>query len=154
MAGIARQRHPPRRYRSGRAGVGRFPRDAHGSGPSPTLTAAAARTKAANAMDLVLGASHDASSRRLVISADSSPDFGCLAQPPELKSLGIDGFFDGIAREIVGRSVVRSDRAGGGPGTMLLWEFAAREVGREGTQVFPRFRLEDVNPHGSAPFRG
>jgi hypothetical protein len=33
---------------------------------------------------------------------DSNPDF-CLAQAPELKSLGIDGFFDGIAREIVGR---------------------------------------------------
>jgi hypothetical protein len=36
---------------------------------------------------------------------------------------------------------------------MVLWEFAAREVGCEGMQIFPRFRLENVNPQLD-PFRG
>jgi hypothetical protein len=31
---------------------------------------------------------------------------------------------------------------------MVLWKSAAREVAREGLQAFPRFRLENVNPHG------
>jgi hypothetical protein len=78
---------------------------------------------------------------------DSSLNFGRLTQAPELKSLGVDCFFDRMARKIVGRSIARPDCAGGGPGTMVLREFAACEVGREGTQIFPRFRLENINPH-------
>src|SRR5215831_3453777 len=78
----------------------------------------------------------------------SGPRFGFLGEAPELKSLRIDCFFDCTPREVMGRSVVRTDRAGGGPGTMMLWKSAAREVAREGLQAFPRFRLENVNPHG------
>ena len=78
----------------------------------------------------------------------SGPRFGFLGEAPELKSLRIDCFFDCTPREIMGRSVVRPDCAGGGPGTMVLWKSAAREVAREGLQAFPRFRLENVNPHG------
>src|SRR6516225_5856465 len=40
------------------------------------------------------------------------------------------------------------DRARGGPETMVLRESAAREVAREGPQILPRFRLENVDPHG------
>src|SRR6516165_11538710 len=68
-------------------------------------------------------------------------------QAPELKSLRIDCFFDRAPREVVGRRVVRADRAGGGPGTMLLREPAAPEVAREGLQTSPRLRLENINPH-------
>src|SRR5215470_2963103 len=57
-------------------------------------------------------------------------------------------FLDRSAREVVGRSVVRPDRASGGPGTMVQRQPAAREVGRERPQILPRFRLENVNPHG------
>src|SRR5262245_62917874 len=78
----------------------------------------------------------------------SGPRFGFLGEAPELKSLRIDCFFDCTPREVMGRSVVRPDCAGGGPGTMVLWKSAAREVAREGLQAFPRFRLENVNPHG------
>src|SRR6516164_5217305 len=78
----------------------------------------------------------------------SSPGFGFLDHAPELKSLGIDCFLDRSAREVVRRSVIGTDRAGGGPGTMILRQLAAREVGRERPQILPRFRLENVNPHG------
>src|SRR5262249_53889932 len=78
----------------------------------------------------------------------SGPRFRFLGDAPELKSLRIDCFFDCTPREVMGRSVVRPDCAGGGPGTMVLWKSAAREVAREGLQAFPRFRLENVNPHG------
>src|SRR5262249_25987516 len=74
--------------------------------------------------------------------------FRFLGDAPELKSLRIDCFFDCTPREVMGRSVVRPDCAGGGPGTMVLWKSAACEVAREGLQAFPRFRLENVNPHG------
>src|SRR5262245_35687318 len=73
--------------------------------------------------------------------------FGFL-QAPELKSLRIDCLFDRAPREVVGRSVVRADRAGGGPGTMVLRELAAHEVACEGPQISPRFRLENINSHG------
>src|SRR6516162_6278851 len=78
----------------------------------------------------------------------SGPGFGFLDHAPELKSLGIDCFLDRSAREVVRRSVIGTDRAGGGPGTMILRQLAAREVGRERPQILPRFRLENVNPHG------
>src|SRR5215831_19909748 len=78
----------------------------------------------------------------------SGLSFGFLDEAPELKSLGIDCLFDRIAGEVIGRSAVRPDRARGGPGTMVLRESAAREVAREGPQILPRFRLENVDPHG------
>src|SRR6266568_9367340 len=78
----------------------------------------------------------------------SGPGFGLLDHAPELKSLRIDRFLDRSAREVVRRSVVRPDRAGGGPGTMVLRQLAARQVAGEGPQILPRFRLENVNPHG------
>src|SRR5215471_20850965 len=78
----------------------------------------------------------------------SGLSFGFLDEAPELKSLDIDCLFDRIAGEVIGRSAVRPDRARGGPGTMALRELAAREVAREGPQILPRFRLENVNPHG------
>src|SRR5215813_14356967 len=74
--------------------------------------------------------------------------FGFLEHAPELKSLVIDCLLDRSAREVMRRSVIRTDRAGGRPGTMALRELAAREVAREGPQILPRFRLENVNPHG------
>ena len=77
------------------------------------------------------------------------PELRSSCEAPELKSLGIDSLFDRLATKIVGRGIARRDRAGGGSGTMVLWEFAAREVGREGTQIFPRFRLENIDPHSS-----
>jgi len=72
----------------------------------------------------------------------SGPGFGLLDHAPELESLGIDCLLDRRAREVVGRSVVQPDRASGGPGTMVLRQLAAREVGRERPQILPRFRLE------------
>src|SRR6266511_2925087 len=75
--------------------------------------------------------------------------FGLLGHAPELKSLRIDGFFDGSAGEFVGRSFLGADGAGGGPRAMLRWKFAAGEIAGEGLQTFPRFRLENVNPHDS-----
>jgi len=78
----------------------------------------------------------------------SRPGFGLLDHAPELKSFRVDCFLDRRAGEVMGRSVVRADRAGGGPGTMALRELAAREVARERPQILPRFRLENVNPHG------
>src|SRR5215469_1337001 len=69
-------------------------------------------------------------------------------QAPELKSLRIDCFFDRAPREVVGRRVIRADRAGGRPGTMALRELAAHEVACEGPQTSPRFRLENINSHG------
>src|SRR5207237_2675721 len=74
---------------------------------------------------------------------------GFLGQTPELKSLGLDCSLDRIAREIMRRSLFRTDGASGGPRTMLLWKSAAREVASEGLQTFPRLRLENVNSHGS-----
>ena len=74
--------------------------------------------------------------------------FRLLTETPQLKPLGIDCFLDRIAGEVIGRSAVWPDRAGGGPGTMVLRKSAAREVAREGPQILPRFRLENVNPHG------
>src|SRR5262249_30520544 len=74
--------------------------------------------------------------------------FRLLAETPQLKPLRIDCFFDRIAGEVIWRSAVRPDRAGGGPGTVVLRESAAREVAREGPQILPRFRPENVNPHG------
>src|SRR5260370_25905578 len=65
------------------------------------------------------------------------------------KSLRIDSFFDCSPRELMRRGLLRAYRAGGGPGTKLLWKPAAREIAREGQQAFPGFRLENVNPHGS-----
>jgi hypothetical protein len=79
----------------------------------------------------------------------SRVSFGFLRQAPELKSLRIDSFFDCSPREIMRRGLLRPYRAGGGPGTKLLWKPAAREIAREGQQTFPGFRLENVNPHGS-----
>ena|SRR5215471_12217994 len=73
--------------------------------------------------------------------------FRVLAETPQLKPLRIDCFFGRIAREVMGRSVVWADRAGDGPGTTVLWKSAAHEVAREGPQILPRFRLENVNPH-------
>jgi|SRR5215467_262395 len=73
--------------------------------------------------------------------------FGFL-QAPELKSFGIDCFLDRAPREVVGRIIIRRDRAGGGPGAMVLRELAAPEVAREGLQTSPRFRLENINTHG------
>src|SRR5215831_18282362 len=81
------------------------------------------------------------------VSAFASGRSGFLEHAPELKSLGIDCLLDRSAREVVRRSVIRADRAGGGPGTMALRELAAREVAREGPQTSPRFRLENVNSH-------
>src|SRR5215468_4875626 len=78
---------------------------------------------------------------------DSGLRFGLL-EAPELKSLGIDCLLDRSAGEVVRRSVIRTDRAGGGPGTMVLREFAAHEVACEGPQISPRFRLENINSHG------
>src|SRR5262252_1089569 len=43
--------------------------------------------------------------------------FRLLAETPQLKPLGIDCFLDRIAGEVIGRSAVWPDRAGGGPGT-------------------------------------
>src|SRR5262249_61874019 len=77
----------------------------------------------------------------------SGPGFGFLDHAPELKSLGIDCFLDRSAREVVRRSVIGTDRAGGGPGTMALRQLAAREVARERPQTSPRFRLENINSH-------
>src|SRR5262252_7568919 len=77
----------------------------------------------------------------------SGPGFGFLDHAPELKSLGIDCFLDRSAREVVRRSVIGTDRAGGGPGTMALRQLAAREVARERPQILPRFRLENINAH-------
>jgi|SRR5262245_31603043 len=74
--------------------------------------------------------------------------FCLLAETPQLKPLGIDCFFDRIAGEIMGRRVVQPDGARGGPGTKVLWKPAAREVARKRVQTLPRFRLENVNPHG------
>src|SRR5262245_6057586 len=73
--------------------------------------------------------------------------FGFLEHAPELKSLVIDCLLDRSAREVMRRSVIRTDRAGGRPGTMALQELAAREVAREGPQTSPRFRLKNVNSH-------
>src|SRR5262245_44707320 len=87
--------------------------------------------------------SKDGAARALMLSGR----FGFLEHAPELKSLGIDCVLDRSAREVVRRSVVRTDRAGGGPGTMALRELAAREVAREGPQTSPCFRLENVNSH-------
>src|SRR5262245_52423745 len=81
------------------------------------------------------------------VSAFASGRFGFVDHAPELKSLGIDCLLDRSAREVVRRSVIRTDRAGGGPGTMALRELAAREVAREGPQTSPCFRLENVNSH-------
>src|SRR5262249_9587131 len=47
----------------------------------------------------------------------------------------------------MGWSVIRPDRAGGGPGTMRLRQLAAREVAGESLQAFPRFRLENIDSH-------
>src|SRR5262245_10207051 len=91
------------------------------------------------------------SARSVPVLMYSGPGCGFLDRAPELKSLGIDCFLDRRAREVVGRSFVRPDRAGGGPGTMVLRQLAAREVGRERPQILPRFRLENVNPHGLIP---
>src|SRR5262249_59853191 len=77
----------------------------------------------------------------------SALGFGFLDQAPELKSVRIDRFFDRVAREFIGWSVIRPDRAGGGPGTMRLRQPAAREVAGEGLQPFPRFRLENIDSH-------
>src|SRR5262249_7974621 len=87
--------------------------------------------------------SKDGAARALMLSGR----FGFLDHAPELKSLGIDCLLDRSAREVVRRSVIGTDRAGGGPGTMALRELAAREVAREGPQTSPRFRLENVNSH-------
>src|SRR6516165_647531 len=73
-----------------------------------------------------------------------------LAETPQLKPLRIDCFFDRIAREVMGSSAVWADRAGDGPGTMVLRKSAAHEVARESLQAFPRFRLKNVNPHARA----
>src|SRR5262249_13689075 len=78
------------------------------------------------------------------VSAFASGRFGFFEHAPELKSLGIDCLLDRSAREVVRRSIIRTDRAGGGPGTMALRELAAGEVAREGPQTSPRFRLENV----------
>src|SRR6516164_2610997 len=80
-------------------------------------------------------------------SGRSDWSFRLLGETPQLKPLRIDCFFDRAPREVVGRRVVRADRAGGGPGTMLLREPAAPEVAREGLQTSPRLRLENINPH-------
>src|SRR5262249_16134412 len=65
----------------------------------------------------------------------SDPSFAFLKKAPKLESLGIDCFFDRFAGEVIGRSVVGPDGAGGGPGTMVLWKPAAREVARESLQT-------------------
>src|SRR5262249_41078062 len=63
------------------------------------------------------------SGRSVPVLMYSGPGCGFLDHAPELKSLGIDCFLDRRAREVVGRSFVRPDRAGGGPGTMVLPAF-------------------------------
>src|SRR5262249_49513485 len=45
----------------------------------------------------------------------------------------------------MGWSVIRPDRAGGGPGTMRLRQLAAREVAGASLQPFPRFRFETID---------
>jgi hypothetical protein len=72
-----------------------------------------------------------------------------LGQAPELKSFGVDCLFDRVAREFVGRSLLRPDGARCGPRTQLLWKPAAREIARESLQTFPRLRFENINPHDS-----
>src|SRR5438128_1301097 len=51
------------------------------------------------------------------------------------------------------RGLFRRHRAGGGPGAVLLGQFAALQVASEGAQVLPRLGLEDIDPHGVAPVR-
>jgi hypothetical protein len=75
--------------------------------------------------------------------------FGLLGQAPELKSFGADCLLDRVARELMRRSLLRPDGAGGGPRTQLLWKPAAREIAREGLQTFPRLRFENIKPHDS-----
>src|SRR5262249_13261001 len=80
--------------------------------------------------------------------SSSGPSLGFLGNAPELKSLALDRGFDRVAREIVGRGIARRDRADRGPGTMVLRQPAAHKITREGAQIPPGFRLEDIDPHG------
>ena len=66
-----------------------------------------------------------------------------------MKSFGVDCLLDGVAREIMRRSLLRPDSAGGGPRTQLPWKPAAREIAREGQQTFPCLRLENIKSHDS-----
>src|SRR5262249_7879586 len=130
--------HAPRREQAGARPVSQPPAPA--CEPLPVMKVDIPRSRPCRDVGAVMFAvklTEFASGRR----------FGFL-QAPELKSFGIDCLFDRAPREVVRRSVIRADRAGGGPGTMVLRELAAHEVAREGPQISPRFRLENVNSHG------
>jgi hypothetical protein len=71
----------------------------------------------------------------LVVVGVSDLSFRFLDQAPGLKSFGFDCFFDRFPREVVGRVIVRPDRADGGPRTVALRQLAAHEVAREGPQI-------------------
>jgi len=47
----------------------------------------------------------------------------------------------------MGRSIARRDRTDRGPGTMVLRQPAAHEIAREGTQIPPGFRFENIDTH-------
>src|SRR6516162_11288901 len=75
--------------------------------------------------------------------------FGLLDQAPELKTLNLDGFFDCIAGEVMGRRLVRPNHASNGPGTMFLREFASHRITGEGVQLISCLGLKDIDAHDS-----
>src|SRR5471030_348604 len=86
----------------------------------------------------------------------SSVDFFFFALhfvAPKLKSGIVDGFFDLIARQPVGRFFVGGDGSIRAPRPQLRRQFASRHVVGEGPQILSRLGRKYINAHSSTFYR-
>src|SRR5882672_6818131 len=72
-----------------------------------------------------------------------------VAQSPKLKAFRIDCFLDRVARQVVGRSIVRRYGPGSSPGAVLVRKFVHIGVACKGAQPVRGLRFENVNAHGA-----
>src|SRR5262245_25139723 len=84
--------------------------------------------------------------------APPEPLGGLCLPAPELKAVVQDCLLDLVARELVGRFLIRPDDADCMPGRELTRKLAAGDVAGEGAQTLLQFGLEYVDAHGLTSF--